>query len=157
MLVDIGRDLMLTTPWVQTARVTRASRNAAVAAMIALSLMMRGANPVAAAQAPLCPHTESRLVYQDNAVAYDSKTKSFLHTSLVAATVMKADETTVGFAYLDDAGNVWVQILPQAADRRTREYFGVGNSPAVVPAAALPHPRFAPFPPWIRLAACPLP
>jgi hypothetical protein len=129
-----------------------------VFAALLAGLVLIAARPATAdsnSQPNLCPHTANAKVFEDNAVAYNATTKSWLKTSLEAAAQLQMGDMTIGFVYLDDAGNTWVLLLP-SADQRTQTYFKGTILDQTTPLSAFGQP-FHPLPNWLHVRRCPSP
>ena len=104
----------------------------------------------------LCPHTSNRYLYQDNVSAYDLEAKKFLKGSLITAAQLKVGDRTQGFVFVDDIGNTWVTVAPDA-DERTRSYFHDLTPPNMMLLSAFYAGPNHPLPKWARLEKCPAP
>ncbi|MDQ6943031.1 MAG: hypothetical protein M3169_11035 [Candidatus Eremiobacteraeota bacterium] len=104
----------------------------------------------------LCPHTSNRYLYQDNVSAYDVKAKSFLKGSLITAAQLKVGDRTQAFVFMDDLGNSWVTLAPDA-DARTRSYFHGLSPPDMMLLSAFFAGPNHPLPKWAHLEKCPAP
>lgn len=123
-------------------------------AMTFAPLTLSGAAMASTASPNICPHTANRYLYQDNAGAMDAKTKEFLHTSLVSASQLRVDGRTQGFVFLDDVGNAWVTVAPDA-DSRVKAYFHDLPPPNLMLLSAFEWKPLHPLPPWAHLEKCP--
>jgi hypothetical protein len=104
----------------------------------------------------LCPHTSNRYLYRDNVGAFDVKAKTFLKGSLITAAQLKVDDRTQGFVFMDDIGNAWVTVAPDA-DSRTRSYFHGLTPPDMMLLSAFFAGPNHPLPKWAHLEKCPAP
>lgn len=108
----------------------------------------------ATASPNMCPGTANRYLYQDNASAMNAQTKELLHTSLVTSAQLIVDGRTQGFVFIDDVGNAWVTIAPDA-DSRVKTYFHDLPPPNLMLLSAFQWKRNHPLPPWAHLERCP--
>jgi hypothetical protein len=104
----------------------------------------------------LCPHTANRYLYQDNAAATNAATKELLRSSLVTASQLIVDRRTQGFVFLDDLGNTWVTVAPNA-EARVKAYFHDLPPPNLMLLSAFQSAPNHPLPPWAHLEKCPPP
>jgi len=117
-------------------------------------LTVSGGAMATTASPNICPHTANRYLYQDNASAMNAQTKELLHTSLVSASQLLVDGRTQGFVFLDDVGNAWVTVAPDA-DSRVKTYYHDLPPPNVMLLSAFQWKPNHPLPPWAHLEKCP--
>jgi len=123
-------------------------------AMTFAPLMLSGAATASTGPPNICPHTANRYLYQDNASAMNARTSEFLHTSLVSASQLLVDGRMQGFVFLDDVGNAWVTVAPDA-DSRVKTYFHDLPPPNLMLLSAFQWKANHPLPPWAHLEKCP--
>jgi hypothetical protein len=103
----------------------------------------------------LCPQSESRYLYQDNLVfANNSNTKRLVRTAVIAAELVRGTKVE-GFLYLDNRGEVWIEVAKSADPDIARYYPGliVGTSP--VPLSTFNSDHSMERPPGTEVTRCP--